>query len=79
MAKRNLALQPQGTVRKKFILKCPPEMIKYSLNFRVPTNREADKFSMVIIPTLPQPPPVMDQPEQMKTTIVNPLIHSTQS
>lgn len=61
MAKGHLSLQPQGAVQKKFILKCPLELVTCRLNFRLMTNREAGKYAMVIIPTLPKIKSVEDQ------------------
>lgn len=46
---------------KKFILKCAPELVTCSLNFRLMTNHEVGKYAMVIVPTLCQPHLIADQ------------------
>lgn len=65
MVKVHTSLQPQGVVRRKFILKYPLELKTCSLNFRVTTNCEVGKYAMVIIPTLRPTPTVMEQEQRV--------------
>lgn len=60
---------------KKFILKCPPEMVTCLLNFRQTTNPEVGKYSMVIIPTLLQLPSL----DPMTSSVVHPMTQAPMS
>lgn len=59
--------------KKKFILKCPPEMIACNLNFRQTTNPEVGKYAMVIIPTLLQLPLTLSL-DLTRTQAVSPMV-----
>ncbi|OIT02095.1 hypothetical protein A4A49_02667 [Nicotiana attenuata] len=76
VVKRDPILHPERTVRKKFILKCPPEMVTCSLNFSQTTNPEVGKYAMVIIPTLLQLPLSLDP---MTSSVVHPMTQAPMS